>query len=92
MASLGPVGLALGRASFAFWSSVTWTVQSWRLILVCLVIGDLLLIADHEATGLVVLLLVPVWSTLRAVWDAVSPLTYEAVLGGPLRRRTWRRP
>lgn len=70
---------------------MSWTVQSWRAILVCLVIGDLLLIADHEAAGIAVLWLVPAWSTVRAVWGAVSPLTYEAVLGGPLRRRGWRR-
>ncbi|MFE7407159.1 FtsK/SpoIIIE domain-containing protein [Isoptericola sp. NPDC057559] len=91
MSSLGNAGLVLGRLGHALWSSVTWTAQSWRVILVCLVIGDLLLIADREAVGLAVLLLVPVWSTLRAIWDAISPFSYEAVLGGPLRRRAWRR-
>jgi hypothetical protein len=39
----------LRRLGSAFWNSVSWTVRSWRTILVCLVIGNLLLIADHEA-------------------------------------------
>lgn len=91
MAGLRLVWLVLGRVCSAFWNSMNWTVQSWRAILVCLVIGDLLLIADHEAAGVAVLWLVPALCIVRAAWEAVSPLTYEAVLGGPLRRRGWRR-
>jgi DNA segregation ATPase FtsK/SpoIIIE, S-DNA-T family len=81
----------LTRLRNAAWHFVSWTVQSWRAILVCLVIGNMLLIADHEATGLAVMWLVPVWNVARVAWDAVSPLTYEAVVGGRLRRRSWRR-
>jgi len=85
------VWLVLRRLRGAVWHFVSWTVQSWRAILVCLVIGNVLLIADHEGAGVAALWLVPVWNAVRAVWDAVSPLTYEAVVGGPLRRRSWRR-
>lgn len=78
----------LGRACRRF---VSWTIQSWRTVLVCLVIGNVLVIADHEAAGVVAFWLVPAWNLIRAVWEAVSPLTYETALGGPLRRRAWRR-
>ena len=80
---------ALQRLGAAVWNSISWTVQSWRTLLVCLVVGDVLLIADHEAAGVAVLWLVPLWSTARAAWDALNPLTYERFLGGPLRRRSW---
>ncbi|MCL1871382.1 MAG: FtsK/SpoIIIE domain-containing protein [Promicromonosporaceae bacterium] len=91
MFALRIVWLVLSRLGTAFWNSIAWTVQSWRTVCVCLVIGDLLLITDHEAAGLAVLWFVPAWSTVRAAWDAVSPRSYETVLGGPLRRREWRR-
>lgn len=83
--------LVLRRVGRAVWQFVAWTVHSWRAILVCLVIGNLLLIADHEAVGLAVQWLVPAWSLIRVVWYTASPLTYEAVLGGPIRRHAWRR-
>lgn len=83
--------LVLAGLRSAVWYSMSWTVRSWRAILVCLVIGNVLLIADHEAAGVAVQWLVPAWSLVRAVWLTASPLTYEAVLGGRLRRRAWRR-
>lgn len=79
------------RLGGAFWNCARWTVQAWRAFLVCLVIGQVLVIADHEAAGAALLWLVPGWSALRATWEAVSPLTYEATLGGPVRRHCWRR-
>lgn len=91
MFALDTVKGALRRLGTAVWNSITWTAQSWRTILFCLVVGDVLLIADHEAAGLAVLWLVPVCSAVRALWDAISPLTYERFCGGPLRRRAWRR-
>lgn len=91
MAGFRVAWLALSRLWSAFRNFVSWTAQPWRAILVCLVIGMVLRIADHEAAGVAVLFLVPAWSLARAMWDAVSPLTYEAALGGPLRRRAWRR-
>ncbi|WP_200940663.1 FtsK/SpoIIIE domain-containing protein [Cellulomonas sp. Leaf334] len=81
----------LSRLGSAIWLFASWTVRSWRAILVCLVIGNLLVIADHEAAGVAVQWLVPAWSLVRAVWNTASPLTYEVVLGGRLRRRAWRR-
>lgn len=84
-------GLVLRRLAGATWNFVRWTGQAWRAALVCLVIGNLMVIADHEAAAAAVFALVPVCNLVRAAWDAVSPLTYEAGLGGPLRRRAWRR-
>ncbi|MBO3102225.1 FtsK/SpoIIIE domain-containing protein [Cellulomonas fengjieae] len=85
------VWLVLERLGSPVWHFASWTVQSWRTVLVCLVIGNVLLIADHEAAGFAVFGFVPAWCLLRAAWEAVSPLTYETVLGGPLRRGGWRR-
>src|SRR4051812_26875448 len=85
------VCIVLGRVGSAVWLFASWTVRSWRAILVCLVIGNVLVIAAHEAAGVAVQWLVPAWSLVRAVWHTASPLTYEVVLGGPLRRRAWRR-
>lgn len=79
------------RLGSALWHFACWTVQSWRTVLVCLVIGNMLFIADREAAGVALLCLVPGWCLSRAVWEALSPLAYEAVLGGPLRRHGWRR-
>ena len=83
--------LVLGRAGFAVWNSIAWTVQAWRAVLVCVVIGDVLLLADHHALGVAVLWSVPIWCTLRAIWDAAFPRSYELLVGGPLRRLGWRR-
>ncbi len=91
MAGLRVAWLVLRRLGRACRRFVSWTIQSWRTVLVCLVIGNVLVIADHEAAGVVVFWLVPAWNLIRAVWEAVSPLTYETALGGPLRRRAWRR-
>lgn len=85
------VRVVVGRFGRAVWLFVSWTVRSWRAILVCLVIGNVLVIAGHEAAGVAVQWLVPAWSLIRAVWHTASPLTYEAVLGGPIRRHGWRR-
>ncbi|MBO9553212.1 FtsK/SpoIIIE domain-containing protein [Cellulomonas sp.] len=90
MAGLRAARLVLERLGHAVWNVVSWTVQAWRAVLVCLVIGNVLVIAGHEAAGAVVPWLVPAWNAGRAVWDALHPLTYERVLGGWLRRRTWR--
>lgn len=81
----------LGRLMRTARLFVSWTVQSWRAILIWLVIGNVLVIADREAAGVAMWWLVPAWSLVRAVWHTASPLTYEAVVGGPLRRRAWRR-
>jgi S-DNA-T family DNA segregation ATPase FtsK/SpoIIIE len=91
MAALRIIWLVLVRIGTACWNSIAWTVQSWRAVAVCVVIGDLLLIAGHDAAGVAVLWLVPAWCVVRAAWEAVSPRSYEVVLGGPLRRRAWRR-
>ncbi|GCD20560.1 hypothetical cell division FtsK/SpoIIIE protein [Cellulomonas algicola] len=85
------VWLVLRRVARVFRDAASWTVQSWRAALICLVIGNVLLIADHEAAGEAAMWCVLAWNAARAVWRAVSPLTYEAALGGPLRRRGWRR-
>ncbi len=91
MAALRIIRLVLVRIGAALWNCMAWTVQSWRAVAVCVVIGDLLLITDHDAAGVAALWLVPAWSFVRAVWEAVSPLSYEVVIGGPLRRHAWRR-
>jgi S-DNA-T family DNA segregation ATPase FtsK/SpoIIIE len=75
----------------AIWHLLAWTLGSWRLLLVCVVLGNLLLLGSHPVAGHAVLWCVPAFSLLRAVWLAVHPLTYEVVLGGPLRRHGWRR-
>lgn len=85
------VRIVLGCVGSAVWLFASWTVRSWRAVLVCLVIGNVLVIADHEAAGVALQWLVPAWCLVRAVWQTASPMSYEAVLGGPLGRRAWRR-
>ncbi|GGI07529.1 FtsK/SpoIIIE domain-containing protein [Isoptericola cucumis] len=75
----------------AVWQLVWWTLRSWRLLLACAVLGNVLLILDFEVAGHAVIWCVPAFSLLRALWSAVHPMTYETVLGGPIRRRGWRR-
>ncbi|PFG44566.1 S-DNA-T family DNA segregation ATPase FtsK/SpoIIIE [Isoptericola jiangsuensis] len=75
----------------ALWCFVWWTAQAWRWLLACGIAGNVLLILDHTTVGYLVLWCVPAFSLLRATWAAVHPLSYENVLGGPLRRRGWRR-
>ncbi len=73
------------------WHLFAWTLRPWRLLLACVVLGNVLLLGSHAAAGYAVLWSVPAFSLVRAVWFAVHPLTYDAVLGGPIRRRGWRR-
>jgi len=77
--------------SVALWHLVWWTARSWRLVLACVVLGNLLRLMSHPLAGYALVWCVPAFSLLRAVWSTVHPLTYEAVLGGPIRRHGWRR-
>ncbi|WP_309063296.1 FtsK/SpoIIIE domain-containing protein [Streptomyces sp.] len=88
---MGGVEAVARRVLAAAWHLLAWTVQSWRLLLACVVLGNLLLLGSHPQAGYAVLWCVPGFSLARAVWHAVHPLSYEAVLGGPLRRHGWRR-
>ncbi|MDM7856655.1 FtsK/SpoIIIE domain-containing protein [Cellulomonas alba] len=90
MSAVRLFGLVLRRLAVASWNVILWTARAWRAVLVCLVIGNVLFIADLEAAGVIAIAVIPASSVVRAVWDAVSPLTYEAMLGAPLRRRGWR--
>lgn len=73
------------------WHLFAWTLRPWRLLLACVVLGNVLLLGSHTVAGYAVLWSLPAFSLVRAVWFAVHPLTYDAVLGGPIRRRGWRR-
>jgi len=75
----------------AMWHLVSWTLRSWRLVLAFVVLGNLLVIIEHPVAGHGLIWSVPAFNLLRAVWSAVHPQTYEVVLGGPFRRRGWRR-
>jgi S-DNA-T family DNA segregation ATPase FtsK/SpoIIIE len=88
---MGGVGAIAPRVLAAVWHTLAWTARSWRLLLVCVVLGNLLLLGSHPVAGHAVLWCVPAFNLLRAVWHAVHPLTYEAVVGGPIRRHGWRR-
>jgi len=91
MDALGTAWAVTRTVAGAVWHLVWWTLRFWRLLLACAVLGNVLLILDHEVAGQAVIWCVPAFSLLRAVWSAVHPLTYETVLGGPIRRRGWRR-
>ncbi len=88
---MGGVGAVARGVLGALWHLLAWTVRSWRLLLVCVVLGNLLLLGSHPQAGHAVLWAVPAFNLVRAVWHAVHPLSYEVVLGGPLRRHAWRR-
>jgi len=79
------------RVLTAMWHMIVWTLRAWRWVLVCVVLGNLLLLTDHRSAAYAVLWCVPAFNLVRAVWCAVHPLTYEVVLGGPIRRHGWRR-
>ncbi|MEV8026822.1 FtsK/SpoIIIE domain-containing protein [Cellulosimicrobium funkei] len=75
----------------AVWHVIAWTARSWRLLAVCVVLGNVLVILRRPVAGYLVMSFVPAFSLVRAVWCAVHPVSYEVVLGGPLRRSAWRR-
>ncbi|MGF0118277.1 FtsK/SpoIIIE domain-containing protein [Promicromonospora sp. Marseille-Q5078] len=91
MDALGTAWAVTRTVAGAVWHLIWWTLRSWRLLLACVVLGNVLLILDHSVAGYAVMWCVPAFCLLRAVWSVVHPLTYEAVLGGPIRRRGWRR-
>ncbi|WP_159795428.1 FtsK/SpoIIIE domain-containing protein [Puerhibacterium puerhi] len=91
MKALSAAWAIVGTIGLALWHLVVWTVRPWRTLLACVVLGNLLLLAGHSVAGYAVVWCIPAFSLVRVIWSTAHPLTYEAVVGGPLRRRGWKR-
>lgn len=79
------------RVLTALWLALRWTVRAWRWIAATLFVGGVVGLLGYDALSVALYWSVPAWNLVRAFWAVFSPMTYEPLLGGPLRRHRWRR-
>lgn len=79
------------RVLAALWLALRWTVRAWRWIAATLFVGGVVGLLGHNGLSVALYWSVPAWNLVRAFWAVFSPMTYEPLLGGPLRRHRWRR-
>ncbi|WP_402376979.1 FtsK/SpoIIIE domain-containing protein [Isoptericola rhizosphaerae] len=82
---------AVRRVFSALWLALRWTARGWWWLTASVFFYGVLSLMGHDLLSVVILFSVPAWNLTQAFWAVFSPMTYEPLLGGPLRRFSWRR-
>ncbi|MDO8149158.1 FtsK/SpoIIIE domain-containing protein [Isoptericola sp. b515] len=82
---------AVRRVLSALWLALRWTARGYWWLIASMMAYGVLGIMGHDLLSVAALVSGPAWNLFRALWAAFSPMSYEPLLGGPLRRLGWRR-